>query len=98
MSLTAKASTNAEYPTEISLPDFHFPASNTNVEASGGKWELDTYEVQSVKIQRLRWWHAPGEQQIKIQGLKRKPGEIANPAGEEVTYLEQCQQGDCAIM
>ncbi|KAJ6157770.1 glycosyl hydrolase [Penicillium chermesinum] len=98
MSLTAKAPTDAQAPTEIHLPEFHFPVGNLDVEISGGKWELDNYEVQSVKLQRLRWWHAEGEQELKVQGVIRKPGGIANPAGEDITYMDQCQRGECAIM
>lgn len=98
MSLTAKSPTAFEFPTEIDLPEFHFPADHTTVEVSGGKWEITTHEIHSVKLQRLRWWHAEGDQEIKIEGVKRKPGEVANPAGEEATYMEQCQRGDCTIM
>jgi hypothetical protein len=97
MSLTAKGPTTAHAPTEIYLPEFHFPETNLAVTVSGGKWDIDVEEIQSVKLQRLRWWHAEGEQDIKIEGIKRKPGEFANP-GEDVTYLEQCQKGDCVIM
>lgn len=98
MCLTAKSVTSTDAPTEIYLPDFHFPEANTVVAVSGGKWELDYLEIQSIKIQRLRWWHAEGEQDIKIEGIKRQPGEFANPSGDDVTYLEQCQRGQCMIM
>ncbi|KAJ5197954.1 glycosyl hydrolase [Penicillium cinerascens] len=98
MKLTAKTATSTDAPTEIYLPDFHFPETNTVVAVSGGKWELDYQEIQSIKVQRLRWWHAEGEQDIKIEGIKRHPGEFANPSGDDVTYLEQCQQGQCMIM
>jgi hypothetical protein len=88
----------ATAPTEIYLPDFHFPESNLVVTVSGGKWDIDNQDIQGVKLQHLRWWHGEGEQDIKIEGLKRKPGEIANPAGEDVSYLEQCQKGQCLMM
>lgn len=96
MSLTAKAATTPGAPTEIYLPEFHFPESSTVVAVSGGKWEIVCQEIQSIKIQCLRWWHADGDHDIKIEGDKRKLGESA--LGDDITYLEQCQQGQCAMM
>ncbi|KAJ5115017.1 hypothetical protein NUU61_000776 [Penicillium alfredii] len=98
MALTTQSSTASDAPTEIYLPDFHFPEANTVVTVSGGKWEINSQDIQTVKLQCLRWWHAEGEQEIKIEGIKRKPGEFSNPSSEDVTYLEQCQRGQCAIM
>lgn len=98
LSLTAEGATAATGPTEIYLPEFHFPGSNIVVAVSGGKWDIDVQDIQGVKLQRLRWWHAEGQQDIKIEGLKRKPGEFANPGGQDVSYLEQCQKGQCVIM
>lgn len=98
MSLTAKKATPSDAPTEIYLPDFHFPEAATVVSVSGGKWEFDLYEIQSIKIQRLRWWHAGGEQNIQIEGLKRQPGEIANQSCENMTYFDQCQRAQCLMM
>ncbi|KAJ5639374.1 glycosyl hydrolase [Penicillium longicatenatum] len=98
MSLTAKKATSSDAPTEIYLPDFHFPEVETVVSVSGGKWEFDFYKIQSIKIQRLRWWHAEGEQNIQIEGLKRQPGEVANQSCENMTYLDQCQRGQCLLM
>ncbi|KAJ5118739.1 glycosyl hydrolase [Penicillium atrosanguineum] len=97
MSLTANMATATDTPTEIYLPDFHFPETSTAVAVSGGKWEIECQEIQSIKVQRLRWWHAEGEQDIKIEGAKRQPGEFTNTS-DDVTYLEQCQRGQCIIM
>lgn len=96
MSLTAKVAAAPDAPTEIYLPEFHFPEASTVVAVSGGKWEIDCQEIQSFKIQCLRWWHADGEQDIKVEGVKHKPGEFANL--EEITYLEHCQRGPCVMM
>ncbi|KAJ5797719.1 glycosyl hydrolase [Penicillium pulvis] len=98
MSLTAKKATASDAPTEVYLPDFHFPEAATVVSVSGGKWEFDLYEIQSIKIQRLRWWHAGGEQNIQIEGLKRQPGEVANQSCENMTYFDQCQRAQCLMM
>lgn len=95
MSLTARAATSSEAPTEIYLPEFHFPEDHTVIVVSGGKWEIET--EASTNIQRLLWWHAEGEQDIKVEGVKRKVGEYSNSA-EDVSYLEQCQRGQCVMM
>lgn len=97
LSLVAESATAEDAPTEIYLPEFHFPATNSTVSVSGGKWTIDTEEVESVTLQRLRWWHGEGEQDIKVQGVKRKAGEILGNADEE-GYLDQCQQSTCAVM
>ncbi|KAJ5124273.1 uncharacterized protein N7515_008098 [Penicillium bovifimosum] len=98
LSLTAKGPTTTAAPTEIYLPEFHFPETSIVVAVSGGKWDINVHEIQGIKLQHLRWWHGEGEQNIKIEGLKRKPEEFSNPGGEDVSYLEQCQQGQCVMM
>ncbi|KAI9927715.1 hypothetical protein ASPWEDRAFT_41813 [Aspergillus wentii DTO 134E9] len=98
LSLVAKAGTPQDAPTEIYLPEFHFPQTETVVTVSVGKWDIDLLETNSIKVQRLRWWHAEGNQDIKIQGVKRKPGEASNAPGDDISYLEQCQKGGCTIM
>ncbi|KAE8350728.1 glycoside hydrolase superfamily [Aspergillus coremiiformis] len=100
MSLVAKEKDvgDGDQPTEIYLPDFHFPDSHTVVSVSSGEWTIDYAEIASVKVQRLRWWHPEGDQDIKIQGMKRKPGELTKISGDDLTYLEQCQRGACTVM
>ncbi|RHZ51920.1 sterylglucosidase 1 [Aspergillus thermomutatus] len=83
--------------TEIYLPDFHFPDTHTVVSVSSGEWTIDYVEIKSVRFQRLRWWYREGDHNIKIQGVKRKPGDSA-VSGEELSYLEQCQKGGCSMM
>lgn len=97
MTLMSKKPTASDAPTEVYLPAFHFPEKESAITATGGKWETDTYEIQTAKLQRLRWWHADGEQSIKIEGVKRKPGNTSDRASEG-TYLEQCQAGQCLMM
>ena len=98
LSLTAKARAARDAPTEIYLPDFHFPAAQTMVTASAGEWTIDHCEINTVKLQRLKWWHPEGDQEIKIQGAKYKPGELANGTSDDISYLEQCQRAECVIM
>ncbi|KAI9045535.1 sterylglucosidase 1 [Aspergillus affinis] len=99
MSLTGnERSSEDRTPTEIYLPNFHFPEQHPVVSVSSGEWTIDYVEVSSLKIQRLQWWHPAGEQDIKVQGVKRKPGELGGASSEDVTYLEQCQSGGCSVM
>lgn len=98
MTLTAEAATTSEAPTEIYLPEFHFPESKVVVAVSGGRWKIDYQEIQSIKVPRLQWWHAEGDQSIKIEGVKRKPGQVDDSSSEDATYLERCEKGDCRVM
>lgn len=98
MSLTAKVRTEQDAPTELYLPDYHFPAAQTVLTVSDGEWTIDYEEVNGVKVQHLKWWHPEGDQDIKVEGVKHKPGELINDPGEEISYLEQCQKEGCVVM
>ena len=58
------------------------------------------YEGDGGEVQRLRWWHAEGEQEITVKGLARKSGAAEEGAryDEEAGYLEQCRKQACAVM
>ncbi|PKY06096.1 putative glycosyl hydrolase [Aspergillus campestris IBT 28561] len=92
-----KGSVGQDAVTEIYLPDFHFPDSNTVVSVSSGEWSIDAVEINSIKAQYLRWRHPDGNQDIKIQGVKRKLTDLS-PSSEDMTYLEQCQSAGCTVM
>lgn len=98
MTLSADTATAVEAPTVIFLPEFHFPPSRTVVSVSGGKWSIDRAVIDMVETQQLRWWHAEGEQEIQIQGVRRKPGEYAANNSGPLSFLEQCQRGACSVM
>lgn len=96
LSLYTDKPTSQEAPTEIYLPEFHFPAAEISVAVSGGKWAIENREESSYSFQVLKWWHGEGDQDITIQGIKRKAsGLIVNP--EEDSYLDQCQN-NCSMM
>jgi Glycoside hydrolase family 5 C-terminal domain len=101
LSLTTRKAAPEDAPTEIFLPDFHFPASQTVVSVSSGRWAIQSDEERSSTVQRLRWWHGGGVQEIKIQGVKRKANEVLSgstiASGMEESYLEQCQKGSCTV-
>ncbi|OKL56861.1 hypothetical protein UA08_08007 [Talaromyces atroroseus] len=96
LSLNTDNATSQDAPTEIYLPEFHFPASETVVAVSGGKWCIEFQEEASSSVQILKWWHGEGDQGIKIQGVKRTAGQGA-VRYEDDSYLEHCQR-NCTIM
>lgn len=65
MKIDAPSQTPENLPTEVFVPPFHFPVNEMQVTASDGKWEYD----DSKKY--LKWWHASGQQSLKIVGVKR---------------------------
>ena len=102
LTLTAPSPTEQDAPTEIFLPDFHFPQQQTAVEVSGGKWTIQVDEVVGVEgaaQQVLRWWHREGEQKLSVKGVKRKGGAVVGKEGEE-GYLEAYWQmgRNCSVM
>ncbi|KAF1949786.1 glycosyl hydrolase-like protein [Byssothecium circinans] len=95
--LTAPSSTAEATPTVIYLPTFHFPAGQTSVEVSGGRWTISTEETNGAIQQMLQWWHAEGEQTITVKGVIRKQGGALGTEEDE-GYLQQCQKAACAVM
>ncbi|EQK97468.1 hypothetical protein OCS_06820 [Ophiocordyceps sinensis CO18] len=81
-----------EVPTIVFLPDFHFPKDQCEVTVSSGKWEISSDEDEGPWLQRLRWWHAAGQQSLSVRGTVRQNNALQGSA-EEAGYLEQCQQG-----
>ncbi|KAI9886572.1 MAG: oxidation resistance protein 1 [Watsoniomyces obsoletus] len=96
LTLTAATASTPDYPTEIFLPEFHFPNGVTEVEVSGGRWTIGVDDSAETPIQTLKWWHAEGEQSIKVKGVVRPIGN----AGiiDEDGYLNQYWQGTCSVM
>ncbi|KAK4250046.1 glycoside hydrolase [Corynascus novoguineensis] len=90
---------DADAPTVVFLPEYHFSKDECSVEVSSGKWEISSDEEETVLIQRLRWWHGEGEQTLRVSGVVKKHniGEGAEASG----YYEQCNQGawsNCTAM
>jgi hypothetical protein len=97
LSLTAGSPTREEVPTIAYLPDFHFPSGQTSVEATGGKWMISSEDQNGAVVQILRWWHAEGDQTIKVKGVVRKQG-AGLGTEEDEGYLQQCQRQACVVM
>ncbi len=94
--LTAARATTQDAPTEIFLPEFHFPNGSTEVEVSGGRWTVGVDDSKETSIQTLKWWHAEGEQSIKVKGVVRRNGEAG--ITDEDGYLNQYWQNTCSVM
>ncbi|KAG0634791.1 glycoside hydrolase superfamily [Tuber brumale] len=89
LKLVAGKSTEETTPTEMFVPPFHFPKDGTAVTVSGGKWEYD------IERSVLRWWHAEGEQWIKITGVGRMSADY-----DDEGYAETCKRNyrACIVM
>ncbi len=98
-SLECKSAATEEVPTEIFLPEFHFPRDNTSVEVSSGKWTISVDDMDGGLIQRLKWFHGAGKQNMTVKGVQRRQG-MALGKDEEEGYMEQCRQktGSCSVM
>lgn len=97
MALYADKAGSEDRPTEISLPEFHFPKDKCEIEVSSGKWEISTDDEEGNLIQRLKWWHVEGDHQIKITGVQRQQNAALGKEDED-GYLDQCQQSKCCVM
>ncbi|KAK5105342.1 hypothetical protein LTS08_001619 [Lithohypha guttulata] len=100
LSLSAPSKTPDDAPTEIFLPDFHFPSGKTSVEVSGGKWIIETLDVDGEGMQWMKWWHAEGEQTMKVTGVIRKSGQTTGVADEDYGYFEVMKRisESCTVM
>ena len=97
LQLHAHETASEERPTEIFLPEFHFPKDRCEVEVSSGKWTIGVDDEDGGMIQRLRWWHIEGHHSIKVTGVQRRQNMMLGKEEEE-GYLDQCQQSKCSVM
>ncbi|TKX21145.1 cellulase-like protein 5 [Elsinoe australis] len=99
ITLNAPKATEQNWPTEIYLPEFHFPQQSTKIEVTGGKWSITSENVHNTPVQVLKWWHAEGEQKLTAKGVIRRQGRIISDEEAEVGYIEQCRRTlGCTIM
>ncbi|SMR60363.1 unnamed protein product [Zymoseptoria tritici ST99CH_1E4] len=90
LALSAPRPIDANSPTEIFLPSFHFPSTPgaTHVQASGGKWEIRVVDGEGeAPRQVLRWWHGEGEQKLEVKGVVRKRGVVEKEDDEDDGWL-----------
>ncbi|KAI9823500.1 MAG: hypothetical protein M1826_007712 [Phylliscum demangeonii] len=96
LTLSATRPTEQDAPTEVILPEYHFPAHATDVDVSGGKWSVSLDSIEDVQVQKLRWWHGHGEQTLTVKGLVRRIGRTTEPEQDE-GYLAQIWE-TCVVM
>lgn len=94
---TANSTADESAPTEVFLPDYHFPADSTAVEVSAGRWTMDREEKGGVSIPVLRWWPPIGEQKLRVKGSLSRLGMIMAGDGDG-SFIERCQERVCVIM
>jgi len=97
LTLNAPSATSEPAPTEVFLPEYHFPKSHTEIEVTGGKWSFGLDDEYGGLQQKLRWWHAGGEQKLTVRGVRRRQGMVIGAEDEE-GYLDQCRQKGCVMM
>ena len=86
-----------EVPTEIFLPELHFPQDNVQVTVSSGTWTISVDDTDGGLSQRLKWVHGTGKQNMTVKGVQRRQGMLIGKEEEE-GYLEQCKQSNCLVM
>ena len=94
--LRAHKAGSEDKPTEIFLPEFHFPKDKCEIEVSSGKWTISIDDMDGGMIQKLRWWHVEGDHTLKVIGVQRRQNITLGK--EEEGYLDQCQQSKCSVM
>ena len=97
LALDCQVAATEAVPTEIFLPEFHFPRNNSSVEVSSGKWTISVDAADGGMIQRLRWQHGAGKQNMTVKGVQRRQG-MALGKEEEEGYYEHCKQTRCSLM
>ncbi len=98
--LNAPSSTSEDAPTEIFLPEYHFPPENVIVDVSGGKWTIGMEQVGGVSVQIMKWWHAEGDQTLSVRGMTtRQDVSLGTLEGESYAdRLWQCREDGCLLM
>jgi len=97
LALESQSAATDVVPTEVFLPECHFPCDNTKIEVSSGKWTISVDNTDGGLIQKLRWLHGAGKQNMTVKGVLRKQG-MALGKEEEEGYYEQCRQSRCDLM
>ena len=97
LSLECQQAATEDTPTEIFLPEFHFPRDHTEVEVSSGTWSISVDDTDGGMLQRLRWQYERGKQSMTVRGVQRRQGMVLGKEEEE-GYLEQCRQSTCGMM
>lgn len=88
-------------PTIVWLPEYHFPEDAIDVQVTAGRWEISWDNEETATLQKLRWWHPPGAQALKIKGRVRKHNDVEGGASSEDGYYDQVSsflENSCTLM
>lgn len=96
LTVTAADGTPEDAPTEVFLPEYHFPKDVVDVEISAGRWTMEEETRAGTEIQLLRWWYAPGQQRLRVKGLVRKQAYSALEGDEGI--WARCRENICVSM
>lgn len=90
--LDAPDQASEDYPTEVFLPEYHFPKDKCDVQVTAGKWSISTDDSDGGLIQKLRWWHPKGKMKLTVKGVIQKQAGVE----EEDGYYDQLSK--CTLM
>ena len=81
----------ADAPSEIFLPELHFPVDAFDVEVTAGRTEVTLEEMKELgRRQILKWWNEDGQQRLQVKGTNKRT--------EESTMLDRCGESKCMVM
>ncbi|CAK7208701.1 hypothetical protein SCUCBS95973_000191 [Sporothrix curviconia] len=86
-------------PTVVWLPEYHFPEDSIDVQVTAGRWEISWDAEETATLQRLRWWHPPGAQALRIKGRVRKHN-VEDSSSEDGYYdqVNRFLENGCTVM
>ena len=92
MDVLASRTAAKDTPTEVFLPQLHFPQDLFDVDVSAGHFELAIEQVGSEgRRQILRWWNEDGQQQLKVKAK----GLASETDG---WFMDRCGESRCQAM
>ena len=97
LDIECKHAADERFPSEVFLPEFHFPKDEIQIEVSSGSWTISTEEAGDCFWQKLKWIHGTGQQSLNVKGIQQ-PQRISLGKEEEEGYFEQCKRSACVTM
>lgn len=97
LELECKQGSTDDVPTEVFLPEFHFPRKEVQIEVSSGTWTISVDDHEGSLTQRLEWVHGAGKHSLRVKGIHWPQGQ-AYINDEDAGYLEQCRRSTCLVM
>lgn len=96
LDVLASRSAPAHAPTEVFLPELHFPDDAFDVTVSAGRFEIAREPITSRgQRQMLRWWNDDGQQRCVVE--VRKAAGVGEEEEDE-GWWNRCREGLCRSM